>query len=195
MMRPITRFRSVFAGIAALALAGCGSLYAGSDPTVVNSSLVRSDAYTYIRTAAGHGEMKTKVFGNPFGEDAGSVRSRTVAAMQGHYPGGRFLFTETPEIVDRDIHVTIAFEPPEVLHAPRLCKEPESVELGRTEGDVMNAAAAFCLGNQLMAVSRLRGPNPGSSETAAFDKLIGELTWNVMNVPVIDRDRDCDACG
>jgi len=174
-------------------LAACVGM-GGSNGNSIVSQVTRSNGYVFIREAARVGEMRTAIYGNPYGEDATAVRERTIAAMQGHYRGGAFVFTENPTVPDADVHVVVALQPPAVLHVPNLCAAPADIATESASGETVRMAAAICLNSKLVASVRLQGANPGGTDTPAYAEQIGELTWTLMNLPFTENDRDCEQC-
>lgn len=188
----VTRLSALI--LATATVAACSTV-AGPDSNSIVSNIVRSNGGIYIRQAARTGEMKTEVYGNPYAEDATQVRDRTIAAMQGHTKGASFTFTPDPKTQDMDVRVAVALQPPAVLHPNNLCSAPGEIATGAADEPRVRMAAALCIGTKLVASVHLEGANPGSTTSAAFERQVGELTWELMTLPAIERDQDCEVCG
>jgi hypothetical protein len=127
--------------------------------------------------AAGRKDLRTVIYGDPFGMGQERFAAAAVAVLDRHEPPPQPTnFTLEPgESSNPAYRVVLVFDDPDVSTI-RLCQEPPPRGSQSADDDgTLYVAAAFCLSRGELTAVKGKVADVGSVEDPKFDRLLGQL--------------------
>lgn len=133
--------------------------------------------------ASSHGPLWLRIHGNPFGAAAGDDFSDQVAQAMTNQIISRSLAltTNRDQAPQPQLHVVLAFNPPDTLDSRQLCAG--QVATAADPRDKITVHAVFCENDRLLAsvqgwVAKVSGP-----DDKRFRQLLGQVTRELFGSP------------
>ena len=142
--------------------------------------------------AAGRKDLRTVVYGDPFGMGQEQFAAATIAVLNRHEPPPQPTnFTLEPgESANPSYRVVLVFEAPDVPTI-RLCQEPppRGSQAAATDG-TLHVAAAFCLNRGELTAVKGKVADVETVDAPKFDRLLGQVV--IALFPRSDPNQDDD---
>lgn len=131
--------------------------------------------------AGGPHELRTALYGNPFGADETALRAGVIAAMQTTNWYWRAVkpnmtFVDGPGSEDwRSFHVAVYLNAEPLDSAADYCAAAGNLNF-HGPGELMAVRMVFCNGRELYSTTVASLPNVTGADDAAFHKLLAQMT-------------------
>ncbi|MBT3358423.1 MAG: hypothetical protein HN403_02205 [Rhodospirillales bacterium] len=177
--------------ITALALAV--PLLSSCTGEIMQSHINRVGVPSYFTFAAGPGEMRTVVLGNPFAVSKELTGQAVTDAMQGNHAGPRTRFTTMPGPAARASHrIVVLFNPARSFSRYDLCDDPAALRSGPTVGERLVALVGYCVGDYLFSDAKISIPAVATPLDPRFANMISSAMWELVpSRDPFDMDDDC----
>ena len=134
--------------------------------------------------AARNGEVRTAVFGNPFGAPTGGFTATVTRNMRGANPGKPVAFTPRPTGGGSGAyHVVMLFNPDRAATANDACANASNVPTAPGH-DPVNLFSAFCIGDTPLSSAGGLANGVSSPEDQNFRELVQQVTQALF--PIYD---------
>jgi len=162
-------------------------------PTVIyNHSVYTRYSPVEFGVAAGRKDLRTVIYGDPFGMSHERFAEATVTALNRHDPPPQpTTFTLEPgESANPNYRAVLVFDDPDVPTI-RLCQEPPPRgSQGATTDGTLHVAAAFCLNRGELTAVKGKVADVQTVDDRKFDDLLGQVV--IALFPPSDPNQDDD---